>query len=151
MAVVPFGALGVLFGLWVRDQPFTIPTFIAMIGLAGVVVNDSLMLVEFINLRRAEGLARWEAILTAARERFRPVLLAAGTTICNLIPLAFGLGGTSRVWTPFAVSIVFGMGIASLMTLFMVPVLYSLVVRNEGPPRSGGNDEDAFETDAREA
>ncbi len=129
MAVVPFGALGVLLGLWMRSQPFTIPAFIAMIGLAGVVVNDSLMLVEFINLRRREGFGRWEAILTAARQRFRPVLLAAGTTIFNLLPLAFGLGGASRVWTPFAVSVVFGMAVASLMTLFMVPVLYSLVVK----------------------
>ncbi len=129
MAVVPFGVLGVLLGLWIRGQPFTIPTMIAMIGLAGVVVNDSLMLVEFINLRRAEGLERNEAILTAARQRFRPVLLAASTTICNLLPLAYGLGGESRVWTPFAVSIVFGMAVASTMTLFMVPVLYSLVVR----------------------
>jgi multidrug efflux pump subunit AcrB len=129
MAVVPFGVLGVLLGLWVRGQPFTIPTFIAMIGLAGVVVNDSLVLVAFINLRRAEGLGRLEAILAAARQRFRPVLLAASTTMGNLLPLAIGLGGISRVWTPFAVSIVFGMGVAALMTLFMVPVLYSLVER----------------------
>jgi len=129
MAVVPFAVLGVLFGLWIRNQPFTNSTMIAMMGLAGVVVNDSLMLVEFINLRRAEGMERMQAILTASRERFRPILLAASTTICNLIPLAFGLGGSSPVWTPFAVSIVFGMGVASAMTLFMVPVLYSLFER----------------------
>ena len=133
MAVVPFGVLGVLLGLWLRSQPFTVPTSIAMIGLAGVVVNDSLMLVEFINLRRAEGLPLFEAILTASRQRFRPVLLAAGTTVFNLIPLAFGLGGASRVWTPFAVSIVFGMTVASTMTLFMVPVLYSLLARKRAP------------------
>jgi HAE1 family hydrophobic/amphiphilic exporter-1 len=130
MAVVPFGVLGVLLGLWVREQPFTMATFIAMIGLAGVVVNDSLVLVEFINLQRKRGEPRTRAILTAAGQRFRPVLLTATTTIGNLLPLAIGLGGLSRVWTPFAVSIVFGMAVASLMTLFMVPVLYSLVVRD---------------------
>ena len=129
MAVVPFGVLGVLLGLWVRGQPFTIPTFIAMIGLAGVVVNESLVLVAFINLRRAEGLGLMEAICLAGQQRLRPILLTAGTTIGNLIPLAFGFGGSSRVWTPFAVSIVFGMAVASVMTLFLVPALYSVFYR----------------------
>ncbi|MBN1442744.1 MAG: efflux RND transporter permease subunit, partial [Planctomycetes bacterium] len=129
MAVVPFGVLGVLLGLWIRDQPFTMATFIAMIGLAGVVVNDSLVLVEFINLERARGRGLLEAVISAASQRLRPVLLTAATTAGNLLPLALGLGGVSRVWTPFAVSIVFGIAVASAMTLLMVPVLYSLIVR----------------------
>ncbi len=127
MAVVPFSVLGVLLGLLVRQQPFTIPTFIAIIGLAGVVVNESLMLVDFMNRRRREGLAFAPAILQASGERFRPIVLTACTTICNLLPLALGFGGVSRVWTPFAVSIVFGIGVSAVMTLFMVPVLYSMV------------------------
>lgn len=128
LATVPFGVLGVLLGLFLRDQPFTIPTFIAIIGLAGVVVNEALVMVVFINKRLRETDIH-QAILIGASQRLRPILITSLTTVANLVPLAFGFGGVSKVWTPFAVSIVFGMSVSTVITLFLTPILYSFTAR----------------------
>ncbi len=129
LATVPFGVLGVLLGLYLRNQPFTIPTFIAIIGLAGVVVNEALVMVVFINKKLKEG-AVMEAIVEGSSQRLRPILITSLTTVANLIPLAFGFGGVSKVWTPFAVSIVFGMSVSTIITLFFTPILYSFTARS---------------------
>lgn len=127
MATVPLSVMGVVVGLWVQNLAFTINTFIAVVGLAGVVVNDSLVLVDFINNEMRGGLDRLEAVVEGARKRVRAILLTTVTTIGGLIPMALGLTGKSKVWGPFAASIVWGLSFATLLTLFVVPGVYTMV------------------------
>ena len=96
----------------------------ALVGLAGVVVNGSLVLIDFVNRERARGTPPFEAVRVASHRRFRPILLTTVTTVTGLLPMALGLTGYSRVFGPFATAIVFGLGMASLLTLFVVPALY---------------------------
>jgi multidrug efflux pump subunit AcrB len=96
----------------------------AMVGLAGIVVNDSLVLIDFVNQARAGGNSALEAVVSASRKRFRPILLTTITTVVGLMPMALGLTGKSVVYGPFAAAIVFGLAFASLLTLFVVPSLY---------------------------
>jgi multidrug efflux pump subunit AcrB len=96
----------------------------ALVGLAGIVVNDSLVLIDFVNRERARGTPGRDAVRIASRKRFRPILLTTVTTIAGLAPMAFGLSGYSRVFGPFATAIVFGLAAASVLTLFVVPALY---------------------------
>jgi multidrug efflux pump subunit AcrB len=100
---------------------------IGTIGLAGIVVNDSLILVDFINKGREAGLERREATLRACRLRLRPVILTSVTTIFGLLPLAMGLFGLSPFLTPIAVAIVWGLAFATFLTLLLVPGIYAIV------------------------
>jgi HAE1 family hydrophobic/amphiphilic exporter-1 len=95
-----------------------------MVGLAGIVVNDSLVLIDFINNERARGASALDAIKTASGKRFRPILLTTVTTVAGLLPMALGISGKSVVYGPFAAAIVFGLSVASILTLFLVPSLY---------------------------
>ena len=102
---------------------------IAMFGivaLAGIVVNDSIVLIDFINKYRALGFNRWYAILKGGSIRLRPIILTSLTTIFGLIPMSLGLGGKSPIWTPMANTIIFGLAFATLMTLFVMPSLYAI-------------------------
>ena len=96
----------------------------AMVGLAGIVVNDSLVLIDFVNKERERGTPALDAVLIAGRRRFRAVLLTTVTTVAGLLPMAMGLSGVSTVFGPFAAAIVAGLCVASLLTLFAVPALY---------------------------
>ncbi len=127
MSVIGFAFIGVVLGMFVLDYPLTMYVFYAMVGLAGIVVNDSLVLIDFVNQGRAGGLPALDAVRAACRLRFRPILLTTVTTIAGLLPMAIGLGGTHPVYGPFAAGIVFGLGIASCLTLFTVPALYLMV------------------------
>ncbi len=124
MSVIGFAYIGVVIGMWVLDYPLTMYVFYAMVGLAGIVVNDSLVLIDFVNQARARGVPRLDAVREACRLRFRPILLTTVTTISGLLPMAIGLGGTHPVYGPFAAGIVFGLAVASGLTLFTVPALY---------------------------
>jgi len=97
----------------------------ASVGLAGVVVNDALVLVDFINRGRREGLERMEAIMQAGAQRLRPVILTTLTTVVALLPMALGLQGSSKSYGPFAASIAFGLLFAMFGTLFVVPLSYA--------------------------
>jgi len=124
MSVVGFAYIGVVLGMWVLDYPFSMYVLYALVGLAGIVVNDSLVLIDFVNQERRRGTAVLEAVKVASQKRFRPILLTTVTTIAGLAPMALGLQGRSVVFAPFAAAIVFGLAIASLLTLFVVPSLY---------------------------
>jgi CzcA family heavy metal efflux pump len=131
--------MGVFFGLMVTRMPFgVIMTGIGVISLAGVVVNNAIVLIDYINLLRKRGMDLYDALVMAGTVRFRPVMLTAITTILGLLPMAVGLsfdfrnlriqmGGESAAWWgPMAVAIIFGLAVATLLTLLVVPVLYSL-------------------------
>ena len=127
MSVIGFAYIGVVIGMWLLDYPLTMYVFYAMVGLAGIVVNDSLVLIDFVNQARARGIPALQAVREACRLRFRPILLTTVTTISGLLPMALGLGGTHPVYGPFAAAIVFGLAVASGLTLFTVPALYLFV------------------------
>jgi len=132
--------VGVFIGLLVTGTAFgIIMTGIGVISLAGVVVNNAIVLIDYYNQLLAKGLASYEALMRAGAVRFRPVMLTAITTILGLLPMATGIsfdfrkmaldigGESSQWWGPMAVAVIFGLGFATLLTLIVVPVLCSLV------------------------
>jgi multidrug efflux pump subunit AcrB len=127
MLAVPFSFIGVVLGFYIMGEPLGLVAIIGTIGLAGIVVNDSLILVDFINNGRETGLERREATVRACRLRLRPVILTSVTTIFGLLPLAMGLFGVSPFLTPIAVAIVWGLAFATLLTLLLVPGIYAIV------------------------
>jgi len=139
MASVLFSLIGVFIGLLATGTAFgIIMTGIGVISLAGVVVNNAIVLIDYFNQLMARGLASTEALLRAGSVRFRPVMLTAITTILGLLPMATGVsfdfrkiafdigGESSQWWGPMAVAVTFGLGFATLLTLILVPVLCSL-------------------------
>jgi multidrug efflux pump subunit AcrB len=124
MSVIGFSFIGVVLGMYVLGYSLSMYVLYAMVGLAGIVVNDSLVLIDFVNQERTRGAAKRDAVATASSRRFRPILLTTVTTITGLLPMALGLTGKSVVYGPFAAAIVFGLATASLLTLFVVPTLY---------------------------
>jgi multidrug efflux pump subunit AcrB len=127
MTAVPFAFIGVFIGLMAMRLPFSLIALISVVGLSGVVVNDSLVLVDFANHLRAGGREPHEAALEAGSVRVRPILMTSITTMGGLVPLALGLGGSSPMWKPMAISMIWGLGFASLLTLFVIPSLYCIV------------------------
>ena len=119
-----FSFIGVIFGMWIMGYALSMYVLYAIVGLAGIVVNDSLVLIDFVNQERARGTSAVEAVRLASFKRFRPILLTTITTITGLLPMAMGLTGYSRIFGPFATAIVFGLAVASTLTLFLVPALY---------------------------
>jgi multidrug efflux pump subunit AcrB len=124
MSVILFSFIGVTLGMFVLGYAMSMYVLYAIVGLAGIVVNDSLVLIDFVNQERRSGTPAFEAVRISSSRRFRPILLTTLTTILGLLPMALGLSGYSRVFGPFATAIVFGLGMASLLTLFVVPTLY---------------------------
>jgi HAE1 family hydrophobic/amphiphilic exporter-1 len=132
MSVIGFSFIGVIIGIYLLDYSLSMFVIYAMVGLAGIVVNDSLVLIDFINSERARGASALDAIKTASGKRFRPILLTTVTTVAGLLPMALGISGKSVVYGPFAAAIVFGLSVASILTLFLVPSLYlSLEIASE--------------------
>jgi len=127
MFTVPFAFIGVIIGLLVMRFPFTLNAGVAIVALAGVVVNDSIVLVDFIKRARSNGVDRWESVVLAGTQRLRPILLTSITTIFGVLPLAMGWGGSSRSWGPMAASLAWGLAFATVLTLFIIPALFSIV------------------------
>ena len=127
MMTIPFAFIGVVFGLVITQLPFSLNTFIAVIALAGVVVNNSIILVDFVNKERVKGVDRWNSLINAGSIRLRPILLTTITTIMGLIPMMLSTARSSVVWKPMAVSISFGLAFATVLTLFLIPTIYSLL------------------------
>jgi multidrug efflux pump subunit AcrB len=126
MAVI-FAFWGAVMGLFVIGSPFTINNMFGLVALAGVAVNNSIVLIEFINIARANGVSRWRSILEAGKLRIRPILLTSATTVLGLAPMAIGLGGYSDVWGPLATVMVWGLTASSILSLFLIPCLYAIV------------------------
>ncbi|MEA2096335.1 MAG: efflux RND transporter permease subunit [Candidatus Cloacimonadota bacterium] len=127
MFTIPFALIGVIFGLVVTGLPFSMMTMISVVALAGVVVNDALVLVDFVNRQRAEGVDRWNSLINAGSIRLRPIIMTTVTTIAGFMPIILSTSSTTSDYKPMAVSIAFGLAFATLLTLFVIPVLYSLV------------------------
>jgi len=126
MFSLPATVIGVLLGLFVMGIPLSIPGFIGIIMLAGIVVNNSIVLVDYINILRRRGMERYEAIIEAGRSRLRPILMTTLTTILAMVPLGLALGEGAEMQQPLAVTIIFGLTVSSIFTLLLIPVVYTL-------------------------
>src|SRR5690625_3383712 len=126
MFSMPATVVGIILGHFVAGISFSIPGFIGIIMLAGIVVNNSIVLVDYINILRRRGMERYEAILEAGRSRLRPILMTTLTTILAMIPLGLALGEGAEMQQPLAVTIIFGLGVSSIFTLLLIPVVYTL-------------------------
>jgi len=124
---VPMAFAGVVLYLVLSGTPFSTTVLYAGVALAGIAVNDSIVLIDFINELRKKGLPIADAVVEAASTRLRPIVLTSVTTIGGLLPTALGLGGYSVVWSPMASTIIFGLLFSTLTALSVVPALYGLL------------------------
>ena len=127
MVVIPFGLIGAILGHMLLGQAMSILSILGLVALAGVVVNDSLVLVDFINLERTEGIPIRKAIEEAGTKRFRPIVLTSLTTFVGLLPLLFETSLQAQFLIPMATSLSFGVLFATFMTLLLVPAFYSIL------------------------
>jgi multidrug efflux pump subunit AcrB len=132
LATIPMAFTGVIFGLLLTGNPLSLYTLYGIIALTGIAVNSAIVLIDAANARIRAGMRPLHATIYAARRRVIPILMTTTTTIAGLFSLAVGLGGKSLVWGPVASSIVAGLGVASLLTLFMIPTLYRTFQRGHG-------------------
>jgi multidrug efflux pump subunit AcrB len=127
LLTIPLALIGVVFGLIVARSYFGFMTLLGIFALAGIVINNAIVLIDRIRIEiDANGLAPAAAIISAAQQRFRPILLTTATTMGGLVPLWLGGG---PMWEPMAISIIFGLAFATILTLGIVPVLYALFFR----------------------
>jgi len=126
MSVIPFGLIGAVFGHILLGKAISMFSLFGLIALAGVVVNDSLILIDFINKARQEGLSAREAVVRSGTERFRPIILTSLTTAAGLMPIILETSMQAQMLIPMAVSLSFGILFATVITLFLIPSLYLL-------------------------
>ncbi len=124
MSIIPLGAVMAVLGHWLMDLSLSMMSVLGMLALTGVVVNDSLVLVDYINKQRALGIERKEAVLNAGVRRLRPIMLTSLTTFVGLIPIIFDKSTQAQFLIPMGVSLGFGILFATAITLLMVPMLF---------------------------
>ena len=127
MAAIPFAMGGVVIGHLVMGENLSFMSILGFIALAGVVVNDSLIVVDFINRSRRSGMSRYDSIIQSGVVRLRPVMLTTITTVGGLCPLAFFATGQARFLSPMAISVVWGLSFATILTLILTPCLYAML------------------------
>lgn len=125
---LPLSAAGAMFGLFIMNQPVSFTGMIGVISLIGIVVNNAIVLMEFINLEREGGMSVEEAAIRASVVRFRPIILSTVTTVTGLLPLMFG---NSELFKPMAVTLVFGLLVSTFLTLVFIPLTYTVVYHGD--------------------
>ena len=125
MLSVPFAFTGVFLALWMTGTPLGMIALIGAIMLVGIVVKNGIVIVDFTNLQRERGLSINQAVITAGKSRLRPVLMTTLTTILGMIPLAVGSGEGSEIWKPMGIAVVGGLTFSTLLTLLVIPAIYS--------------------------
>ena len=128
---VPLACAGSIYGLYLSGTNISVVVFIGLIMLAGIVVNNAIVLIDRINQLRASGQEKTAAIIEAAQSRLRPILMTTLTTSLGLLPMAMGLGEGAEIRTPMAITVIYGLLFATLLTLFFIPVIYSLFDRKQ--------------------
>ncbi len=126
LATVPMAFAGVTFGLLVTQNPLSLYTLYGVVALAGIAVNAAIVMIDAANNRLASGMSVLHATVYAARRRVVPVIITSLTTIAGLFSLATGIGGASLMWGPVASAIVWGLGFSTILTLFVIPLLYRI-------------------------
>ena len=128
---VPLAGIGAVLALWLTGSDVNVVVFIGLIVLAGIVVNNAIVLLDLINRLRSEGVERLAAIREGGRARLRPILMTTLTTALGLLPLAIGGGEGAEVRAPLAITVIGGLMVSTLLTLIVIPVVYSLVTRDQ--------------------
>ena len=126
MFTIPTTVIGVILSLAITGRELSVPTFIGIIMVMGIVVNNGIILVDYINNLRRKGMERNEAILTAGPIRLRPILMTSISTILALLPVALGIGVGAEAMSPMATAVVGGLLVSSIFTLVLIPVVYTL-------------------------
>jgi HAE1 family hydrophobic/amphiphilic exporter-1 len=128
---IPMGLIGSIWGLYVTGTTINSVALIGLIMLAGIVVNNAIVLIDAINQARERGLERIEAIKLAGRTRLRPILITSVSTVIGLIPMAIGIGEGAEIRRPMAITVISGTLVATFLTLVVIPVLYAVLDRKE--------------------
>jgi len=128
---IPLALVGAVLALFITGTTVNVVAFIGVIMLAGIVVNNAIVLVDLINQLRSQGKEKTEAIMEAGRERLRPILMTTLTTALGLLPMAIGFGEGSEMRTPMAITVIGGLLVSTLLTLVVIPVVYSLLDRKQ--------------------
>ncbi len=135
---IPLALVGAIWALFITGTTINVIAFIGVIMLAGIVVNNAIVLVDLINQLRASGMEKFAAIREAGRARLRPILMTTMTTVLGLLPMAVGFGEGSEVRTPMAITVIGGLLASTLLTLVVIPVVYSLLDRKRWPVEVAG-------------
>jgi HAE1 family hydrophobic/amphiphilic exporter-1 len=131
LIAVPMAVAGSIVGLFITGTHLSVVVFIGLIMLAGIVVNNAIVLVDRINQLRQEGIDKLTAINDAAQSRLRPIMMTTLTTTLGLLPMAIGIGDGSEVRAPMAITVIFGLSMSTLLTLLVIPALYALFDRKQ--------------------
>ena len=127
--ILPFAFTGVFLALFITNTPLSLIAFIGAIMLVGIVVKNGIVMVDFTNLLRERGMLINHAVVASGKSRLRPVLMTTLTTILGMFPLALGIGEGSEIWQPMGIAIIGGLTFSTVLTLIIIPVLYSLFMQ----------------------
>jgi HAE1 family hydrophobic/amphiphilic exporter-1 len=126
MFSVPLGIIGVIWGLFLTGKTLSILSFVGMIMMAGIVVSNAILLVDYTNILRKRGLKLHDAVVSAGKTRLRPILMTSFTTMLALVPMALGFGEGGEMYSPLAVAVISGLFISMALTLIFIPTLYTV-------------------------
>jgi len=124
---IPLALTGVLVMLWITGTSISVTSMVGLILLTGIVVNNGIVMIDYIKILQARGLDREKAIVDGATRRLRPILMTAFTTILSMVPLALELGSGSETWSPMARTVIGGLTMSTLLMLFVVPCFYNII------------------------
>jgi len=131
LLTIPLAIVGAVWALWVTHTTVNVVAYIGVIMLAGIVVNQSIVLIEAVNQLRERGMSKHDAIVEAGRIRLRPILITKLTTILGLLPMALGLGEGAEVRAPMAITVIGGVLLTTFLTLLVIPVVYAVLDRKQ--------------------
>jgi len=134
---IPMAMIGVILIMYLFNIPLSIMTFLGMIILAGIVVNNAIVLVDYVNLLIHRGATKREALIQAGQMRLRPILMTTLTTVLGLMPMALGLGDGAEIRTPLAITVIVGLSVSTLLTLVVIPTIYDVITRSKAPEKVG--------------
>ncbi|MFQ6065781.1 MAG: efflux RND transporter permease subunit [bacterium] len=132
MFSIPFAMIGVVMALFLARTPFSIIVYIGMIMLAGIVVNNGIVMISYINILRDRGMSLAEAVRLGARRRVRPIMMTTLTTVFALLPMALGIGPGAELWAPMARTVIGGLSVSMIFTLIFIPTLYTILAGKKG-------------------
>jgi HAE1 family hydrophobic/amphiphilic exporter-1 len=138
LLTIPLAVIGAIWALWLTGTTLNVVAYIGLIMLAGIVVNQSIVLIDAVNQARERGLPKLEAIIEAGRVRLRPILITKLTTILGLLPMALGIGEGAEVRAPMAITVIGGVLLTTFLTLLVIPVVYSVLDRKSYVPQTPG-------------
>jgi len=131
MFTIPMALIGVVLTLFALQIPLSVVVFIGMILLAGVVVNNAIVLIDYVNTLRRNGMEKLEALIKGGSTRLRPILITTGTTVLGLLPMALGFGEGAEIRTPMAITVIAGLVSSTMLTLIVIPVVYAALDRSK--------------------